>query len=74
MKKVNLTLRSSPRDYIIALIVVIMIVAACYPVAPLVGYQAVGLIFLVVISLLSLILGRGAVKKPGKASVSEYLS
>jgi two-component system, OmpR family, sensor histidine kinase KdpD len=61
MKKVNLTLRSSPRDYFVALLVVIFVVAACYPAAPLVGYQAVGLIFLVVISLLSLILGRGAV-------------
>ena len=61
MKKINLTLRSSPRDYFVALIVVIMVVAACFPAAPLIGYQAVGLIFLVVISLLSLVLGRGAV-------------
>jgi len=43
------------------LVVVIMVVAACFPAAPLVGYQAIGLIFLVVISLLSLVLGRGAV-------------
>jgi len=57
----SLTLRSSPKDYFIALLVVILVVAACFPAAPLVGYQAIGLIFLVVISLLSLILGRGAV-------------
>jgi two-component system sensor histidine kinase KdpD len=49
------------KDYLIALIVVILVVAACFPAASLIGYQAVGLIFLVVISLLSLILGRGAV-------------
>ncbi|MEI7898355.1 MAG: ATP-binding protein [bacterium] len=61
MKKISPTLRSSPRDYIIAFMVVIMVVGACFPVSPIVGYQAVGLIFLVVISLLSLILGRGAV-------------
>ena len=57
----KLTLRSGPKDYFVALIVVIFVVAACYPAAPLIGYQAVGLIFLMVISLLSLILGRGAV-------------
>ena len=57
----SLTLRSSPKDYFIALIVVVFVVAACFPAAPLIGYQAVGLIFLMVISLLSLILGRGAV-------------
>ena len=54
-------MRSSPKDYVVALIVVILVVAACFPAASLIGYQAVGLIFLVVISLLSLILGRGAV-------------
>ena len=56
-----LTLRSGPKDYFIALFVVVFVVGACFPVAPLIGYQAVGLIFLIVISLLSLILGRGAV-------------
>ncbi len=57
----SLTLRSSPKDYFVALLVVILVVTACFPAAPLIGYQAVGLIFLMVISLLSLILGRGAV-------------
>ncbi|MEI7723584.1 MAG: DUF4118 domain-containing protein [Bacteroidota bacterium] len=57
----NHAMRSSPKDYFIALTVVILVVASCFPVATLIGYQAVGLIFLVVISLLSLILGRGAV-------------
>lgn len=57
----SLTLRSSPKDYFVALIVVVFVVGACFPAAPLIGYQAVGLIFLMVISLLSLILGRGAV-------------
>ncbi len=57
----NLTLRSRPLDYFIALLVVVLVVFACLPAAPLIGYQAVGLIFLMVISMLSLILGRGAV-------------
>ena len=60
-RRKNLTLRSSPKEYFVAFLVVVFVVAACYPAAPLVGYQAVGLIFLMVISLLSLILGRGAV-------------
>ena len=57
----NLTLRSSTKDYFVAVLVVILVVAACFPAAPMIGYQAVGLIFLMVISLLSLVLGRGAV-------------
>ena len=56
-----LTLRSGPKDYFISLLVVILVVAACFPASSLIGYQAIGLIFLIVIALLSLILGRGAV-------------
>jgi two-component system sensor histidine kinase KdpD len=55
------TMRSTPKDYMVACVVVVMVVAACFPAAHLIGYQAIGLIFLVVISVLSLILGRGAV-------------
>lgn len=35
--------------------------AACFPASEWIGYQAVGLIFLMVIAVLSLLLGRGAV-------------
>ncbi len=59
--KGNRAMHSKTKDYFIAFFVVILVVVACFPLAPLVGYQAVGLIFLMVISLLSLILGRGAV-------------
>ena len=57
----KITLSTRPKDYIIAIVAVILVLAGCYPATHYIGYQAVGLIFLVVISLLSLILGRGAV-------------
>lgn len=55
------TIRSAPKDYGIAFLAIALAAAACFPFTHVIGYQAVGLIFLMVISLLSLFLGRGAV-------------
>ncbi len=48
-------------QYVAAFAAVLLVVAACYPIGKLIGYQAIGLIFLMVIALLSLVLGRGPV-------------
>lgn len=60
-RQLNSTGRSGLFHYLAALIAVLLVVAACYPVGKVIGYQAIGLIFLMVIALLSLVLGRGAV-------------
>jgi two-component system, OmpR family, sensor histidine kinase KdpD len=55
------SLTSPLRDYVIAAISVGVVCAACFPLSGFIGYQAVGLIFLMVIAVLSLLLGRGAI-------------
>ncbi len=52
--------RYSFLDFIIALAASIMVTAICYPIRDAIGYQSVGLIFLMTISVLSLFLGRAA--------------
>ncbi|MDP4271583.1 MAG: sensor histidine kinase KdpD [Bacteroidota bacterium] len=49
------------RDYTIALTVVTLVSLICFPLSGLMGYQTVGIIFLIMIAVLSLILGRGPV-------------
>lgn len=52
--------QSGLRDYAIAFITTVIAVGICIPVAPSIGYQTVGLIFLIIVSVLSLFLGRSA--------------
>lgn len=52
--------RYSIWDFIIAFAASIMVTAVCYPIRDAIGYQSVGLIFLMTISVLSLFLGRAA--------------
>ena len=52
--------RSGPVDYLVAFFSTAVAVAVCLPVSSSIGYQTVGLIFLIIISVLSLFLGRGA--------------
>lgn len=47
-------------DFLIALVVTTIVAAFCYPFQSAIGYQTVGLIFLITISVLSLFLGRAA--------------
>jgi two-component system sensor histidine kinase KdpD len=55
------SLTSPLRDYVIAAVSVGVVCAACFPLSGFIGYQAVGLIFLMVVAVLSLLLGRGAI-------------
>lgn len=52
--------KSAGRDYLVALTTTVIIAGLCFPVADAIGYQTVGLIFLMTIAVLSLFLGRGA--------------
>ena len=52
---------SSFNDYLIAFGIVAIITLICFPFSNYVGYQTVGLIYLLTITILSLFLGRGAV-------------
>lgn len=49
------------RDYVIAMIAILATAGICFPFSKTIGYQAVGLILLMMVALLSLFLGRGAV-------------
>ncbi len=55
MRKQNTAL-----EFLAALATTILVAAVCYPVQDSIGYQSVGLIFLMAISILSLFLGRTA--------------
>ena len=57
----NRTFRSLIRDYFIAFLAISLTAAVCFPLSGTMGYQAVGLILLMVVALLSLVMGRGAV-------------
>ncbi|MEI6898352.1 MAG: ATP-binding protein [Bacteroidota bacterium] len=48
------------KDYLIATFVIIPAAAICFPLSPLIGYQAVGLFFLMIVAVLSLFLRRSA--------------
>ena len=48
------------KDYLIATLVIIPAAAICFPLSPLIGYQAVGLFFLMIVAVLSLFLRRSA--------------
>lgn len=50
-----------PKEYLIAAAAVVIISLLCFLVKDLIGYQTVGLIFLILTAILSLFLGRGAV-------------
>ena len=50
----------SLKDYLIATTAILLASGICFPMAQQIGYQAVGLIFLMIVSILSLFLGRGA--------------
>jgi len=52
--------RSGLRDYFVAFISTSITAGICFPLASSIGYQTVGLIFLMIVSLLSLFLGRSA--------------
>src|SRR5512133_914461 len=60
-KTARTRLRSTFTDYLLAFVAVAGVCGACLPVSGFIGYQAVGLIFLIVIAVLSLFLGRGAI-------------
>ena len=54
-------LRSRINDYLIAIAFVAILTLVCFPLSNYVGYQTIGLIYLLSISILSLFLGRSAV-------------
>jgi Osmosensitive K+ channel histidine kinase len=49
------------KEYLIALAVITLVSLICFPLAATIGYQTVGIIFLINIAVLSLFLGRGPV-------------
>jgi len=49
------------KEYLLAVAAVVATTAVCFPLRDMIGYQTVGLIFLILTAILSLILGRGAV-------------
>ena len=57
--KVRITTR--PTEYLSALLAVLVTSVICFLVKDIIGYQTVGLIFLILIAVLSSFLGRGAV-------------
>jgi two-component system sensor histidine kinase KdpD len=54
-------IHSGPMQYVVAAGVIAIVALACTPLAPHIGYQAVSLIFLLGVALLSLVLGSGPV-------------
>ena len=52
---------SSLNDYLIAFGIVSILTLICFPFSNFVGYQTIGMIYLLTITILSLFLGRGAV-------------
>lgn len=52
---------TKPVEYLIAFLVTGFTAAICFPFAKTIGYQTVGLIFLIIVAVLSLFLGRTAV-------------
>jgi len=55
------TFSSGFNEYIISFLVIISVSIICLPLTPLIGYQTVGLIFLLMVAGLSLFLGRGPI-------------
>ena len=52
---------SSYNDYLIAFVSVCILTLICFPFTTYIGYQTIGLIYLLTITILSLFVGRGAV-------------
>ncbi len=52
---------SSLKEYLISLIIILLFSAICFPIREIIGYQTVGLLFLLAIACISLFLGRGPV-------------
>ncbi len=53
--------KSTLRDYGISFVSIAVMAIVCFPFSHLIGYQAVGLILLMVVATLALLVGRGAV-------------
>lgn len=52
---------STAKEYLIACLAIILATLVCFPIRDIIGYQTVGLLFLLVVAGLSLFLGRGPV-------------
>lgn len=57
----NISLTTKPKEYLYAMLAVIVTSALSFIAKDYIGYQTVGLIFLILTAILSLFLGRGAV-------------
>lgn len=61
IKTGKITMKTRPKEYLIAIGAVVVVSVISFLLKDLIGYQTVGLIFLILIAILSLFLGRGAV-------------
>jgi two-component system sensor histidine kinase KdpD len=57
----NLYLSSSIKEYVISFLTITLFSVICFPTREIIGYQTVGLMFLLVVAGISLFLGRGPV-------------
>jgi len=61
MTSKNIFTSSSLKEYLISVLVISIFSALCFPIRDIIGYQTVGLLFLLVDACVSLFLGRGPV-------------
>ena len=57
----NIHSSSTIKEYIISLLTIILFSVICFPIREIIGYQTVGLLFLLLIASISLFFGRGPV-------------
>ena len=57
----RVSMKSTVRDYVASFVCIVVMASLCFPLSHLIGYQAVGLILLMVVAILALLVGRGAV-------------